>query len=85
MLRKIGDRYQAYCTMYKTHAMATHHGSTECPIDRDINLHIEDTEGINTGLDMIMRVPVAHTLLLPWEDQKQMAMPMNLYQATMPS
>ena len=49
MLRKIGVKYQAYCTMYKTHAMATHHRGTECPLDRDINLHIEDSE--TTGLD----------------------------------
>ena len=35
--------------MYKMHAMATHHGGAECPVDRDINLHIEDTEGINRG------------------------------------
>ena len=51
MLRKIGDRYQAYCTMYKMQTMATHHTGTGCPIDRDIYIHIEDTEGVNTGLD----------------------------------
>ena len=49
MLGKIGDKYQAYCTMYKTHAMATCHGGTGCHLDRDINLHIEDSE--TTGLD----------------------------------
>ena len=48
MLRKIKDRYQAYCTMYKTHAMATCHRGAGCPVDRDIDLHVEDTEGINT-------------------------------------
>ena len=48
---KTGDRYQAYCTMYKTHAMATCHAGAGCPVDRDIDLHIEDMEGINTGLD----------------------------------
>ena len=37
--------------MYKMHTMATHHGGAGCPIDRDINLHIEDMEGINTGPD----------------------------------
>ena len=31
--------------------MATHHRGTGHSIDRDINLHIEDAEGINTGLD----------------------------------
>ena len=29
--------------------MATCHGGTGCPLDRDINLHIEDSE--TTGLD----------------------------------
>ena len=37
--------------MYKMHAMATCNGSAGYPVDRDINLHIEDTEGINTGPD----------------------------------
>ena len=31
--------------------MATHHGGTGYPVDRDIDLHIEDVEGINTGPD----------------------------------
>ena len=51
MFRKIGDRYQAYSTMYMTHAMATYYGGTGCPIDKDINLHEKDKEGINTGLE----------------------------------
>ena len=51
MLGKIEDRYQAYCTTYKMHTMATCYGGTECPIDRDIILHIEDAKGINTGPD----------------------------------
>ena len=51
MLRKIRDRYQAYCTTYEMHAMATSQRSTGCCIERDISLHIEDMEGINTGLD----------------------------------
>ena len=29
--------------------MATHHRGTGCPIDRDIDLHVEDAE--TTGLD----------------------------------
>ena len=44
MLGKIGDNYQAYCTTYKMHAMATHHGATGCPLDRGIDLHAEDPE-----------------------------------------
>ena len=49
MLGKIGDMYQTYCAAYETHTMATHHGDAGCPIDRDIDLHIEDAE--TTGLD----------------------------------
>ena len=29
--------------------MATHHGGTGCPVDRDIDLHVEDAE--TTGID----------------------------------
>ena len=46
---KIGNRYQAYCTVYKMHAMTTHHGGTWHPIAGDVNLHIEDPEV--TGMD----------------------------------
>ena len=49
MLGKLRNRYQAYYTTYKTHAIATHHRGTGHPIDSDINLHIKDTGGI-TGL-----------------------------------
>ena len=49
MFGKIRDKYQAYCTMYKRHAMATCHRGRGCPLDRDINLHVEDSE--TTGLD----------------------------------
>ena len=49
MLEKIGNRYQTYCTVYKTHGMATHHGGAGCPIDRDVNLNVEDPEA--TGMD----------------------------------
>ena len=37
--------------MHKMHAMASHHGGTGHPIDKDINLQVEDMESINTGLD----------------------------------
>ena len=30
--------------------MATHHRCAGCPVDSDINLHIDHIEGINTGL-----------------------------------
>ena len=44
MLRKIRDKYQGYCTLYKMHTMDTHHRSTGHPLDRDNDLHIEDAE-----------------------------------------
>ena len=44
MLRKIGDRYQAYCTTYKKHAMANCYRGAGCPLDRGINLNAEDPE-----------------------------------------
>ena len=49
MLRKIGDKYQAYCTTYKAHTMATCHRGTGCPLDRGIDLNAEDPE--STGID----------------------------------
>ena len=36
---KIGDTYQAYCHMYKTHTISTHHVGSGQPSDRDINAH----------------------------------------------
>ena len=39
VLGKIGDTYQAYCHMYKTHTMATNHGGSGQHLDRDINAH----------------------------------------------
>ena len=47
MVGKIGNSYQSCCTVYKMHAMVTHHRGTGHPIGRD--LHIEDPEA--TGID----------------------------------
>ena len=44
MLGKIKDRYQAYCTTYKMHTMATCHGGAGQPLDRGINFPTEDPE-----------------------------------------
>ena len=51
ILGKIGDQYQAYCTRYKMHAMATHHRGTGCPLARGLNILTEDPEhaDINNG------------------------------------
>ena len=35
----------------KTYTLATCHRGRGCPVDRVINLHIEDMKGINTGPD----------------------------------
>ena len=51
MVGKIRDKYQAYCTMYKTHIMATCHRGTGCPLDRDINLNAEDFEATHIDND----------------------------------
>ena len=47
VLGKIGNWYQAYCTSYKTHAMATHHGGTGHPLNRGLVVLIEDAELTN--------------------------------------
>ena len=47
VLGKIGDWYQAYCTTYGTHAMATHHGGAGCPLDRGLDILTETTEQTN--------------------------------------
>ena len=44
MLQKIGDKYQAYCTTYKMHTMATCHGGAGCLLVRGIDLNTEDPE-----------------------------------------
>ena len=44
VLGKIGDRYQAYCTTYKMHAMTTCHGGTGHPLDRGMDILTEDSE-----------------------------------------
>ena len=55
VLNRLGDTYQAYCNTYKTQTMATHHGGSGQPLDRDTsngkdtdvniphNYHHEDT------------------------------------------
>ena len=41
VLGKIWDQYQAYCTTYKTHTMATHHTSAGHPLDRGLDILTE--------------------------------------------
>ena len=51
VLGKIRDRYQAYCTKYEAHAMATHNRGTGCALDRGMDILTEDPEhtDINDG------------------------------------
>ena len=44
VLGKIGDRYQVYCTTYKTHTIATNHGGAGCLLNRGMDIHTEDPE-----------------------------------------
>ena len=44
VLGKIRDQYQAYCTTYKTHAMATCNRGAGCLLDRGLDILTEDTE-----------------------------------------
>ena len=79
---KIRDRYQTYCTVYKMHIMATHHGVAGHLIERDINFHIEDTGA--TNLDHDNESTSGSDTNVPWEDQRQKVTHMTLYKATRP-
>ena len=50
-LGKIGEQYQAYCTTYKTHVMATCHGGAGCPLNRGLDILTEDTEHADINND----------------------------------
>ena len=51
VLGKTGDWYHAYCTTYKAHTMATHHGGTGCPLDRGLDILTEDTQHADINND----------------------------------
>ena len=51
VLRKIGDQYQAYCTTYKTHAMATHHRGAGNPLAGGLGILTEDAEHADINND----------------------------------
>ena len=65
------------------HAIATCHRGAGCPIDRDIDLHIEDAE--TTGIDNDNEKISGSDTTVPWEFQRQKVILMNLYLATRPS
>ena len=54
LFRKLKDKYQSYCTTYKTHAMTTHHrGTGHTGKDGDLNSHIDiTTKGDIRGIDI---------------------------------
>ena len=54
VLNKIEDSYHTYANPYKTHAMATHHGGTGNPLEKDsepqekdVTIHHEYQADIN--------------------------------------
>ena len=50
---KIGDTYQAYCNTYKTHTMATHHGCSGNPLDRDNDMTRDNQTAIDTDAEVM--------------------------------
>ena len=44
VFNKLGDTYQAYCNIYKTHTMATHHGGAGQSFHRDTVQHGQDSD-----------------------------------------
>ena len=48
---KLGDTYQTYCNTYKTHALATHHGGSGQPLERDIEITKEAHEITETDTE----------------------------------
>ena len=48
---KIGDTYQAYCYTYKTHAMASCHGGSGHPLDRDTGVMKEGHQTTDTDIE----------------------------------
>ena len=52
VLGRIGDTFQAYCNTYKTHAMATHHGGLEQPLDRVTIMTREEQPVVDTNIEV---------------------------------
>ena len=54
VLRKLGDKYQSYCTRYKTHMMATcHRGTGHTGKDGELDSRVDiTTEGDTGGIDI---------------------------------
>ena len=44
VLNKLGDSYQTYVNMHKAHMMATHHGGTGQPSEKDPNPQEQDID-----------------------------------------
>ena len=54
VLRKIGDTNQAYCNIYKTHTMATHHGGLGQPLDTVTNVTREEQPVVDTHIEVLL-------------------------------
>ena len=44
VLKKLGDSYQTYINMYKTHKMATHHRGIGQPLEMEPNPQAQDID-----------------------------------------
>ena len=52
VLGRIGDIYQVYCNTYKTHTMATHHGGSGQPLNRDTDMTREEQPIVDTNVEV---------------------------------
>ena len=52
VLGRIGDTYQVYCNTYKTHTMATYHGGSGQPLDRDTDMTREEQLIVDTNVEV---------------------------------
>ena len=59
---KIGDTYQPYCNTYKTHAIATCHGGSGSPLDRDIDMIRETQKIADTNIEDSRAFNIAETV-----------------------
>ena len=52
VLGRIGDTYEVYCNTYKTHTMATDHGGSGQPMDRDTDMTTEEQPVVDTNVEV---------------------------------
>ena len=67
VLGKIGDTYQAYCNISKTHAMANHNGGSGHSLNRVIEVNRETQETADTTIEDMHGFNTPATLTEPAE------------------